>query len=60
MVLAFNDAHSGSPEPTQIEHMEPILFVPDAQTTSNENGCQARHKEKSQDAVVPHLLYVGF
>jgi hypothetical protein len=56
MFLALNDALSGRPEPKKIEHMEPNLFALDAQTTSDENGCQARHKDESQDAVVPHLL----
>jgi hypothetical protein len=60
MFLALSDELSGWPEPTQIEHIEPILFVLDAQTTSNENGCQASHEEVSKDAVVPHLLYVRF
>jgi hypothetical protein len=44
------------PNPQQIEHMEPTLFVLDTQTTSDENDCQARHEDESQGPVVPHLL----
>jgi hypothetical protein len=54
--LALIGALSGRPEPTQIEHMEVILFVLDAQTTCDENSCQARHAEESQAAVMPNLF----
>jgi len=54
--LALNGALSGPSETTKIKHMEPILFVLDAQNTSDKNGCQTRHEEESKDTVVPHLL----
>jgi hypothetical protein len=44
MFLVLIGALSGRPEPTQIEHMDAILCVLDAQTTSDENSCQARHE----------------